>query len=102
MKNKKSQGLPINAIVLASLAMVVLVVILVIFTNVSRTTAKNIGSCETKGGICADKVTQPSQQGQKLQEHKCGGDYPISIFVSSDCENTNPKNLCCIKGVGKN
>lgn len=89
MKNKKSQGLSINVIIIAALALVVLVVLIIIFTGSIGKTSQNIGSCITKGGICADD--------ERLKGQGCGGDYPIPLFVSGDCEKTKPKNLCCIK-----
>ena len=91
MKNNKSQGLPINVLIIAVLALAVLVVLIIVFTGSIGKTSENIGSCITKGGICADNT----QLGGK-----CGNDYPIPLFVSSDCTQTTPKNLCCIKAVG--
>lgn len=86
---KKAQGLSINVIILAALALAVLVVLIAIFTGTTRKTVENIGSCTTKGGICADD--------SKLSG-KCGGQYPIALIVSGECEKTKPtKNLCCIK-----
>lgn len=87
MKSKKSQGLPINVIIIAALSLVVLVVLLAIFTGTTRKTVENLGSCITKGGKCAN-----------AGEGECKDkDYPIPVIVSGDCENTKPKNLCCIK-----
>jgi len=94
MKNKRSQGMSINVIIMAALALVVLVVLLAIFTGSIGKTSQNIGSCITKGGICAD---DDRLKGANTLKGTCGGDYPIPIFVSGECPNTNPKNLCCIK-----
>lgn len=88
MSNKKSQGLPINTIIIAVIALAVLIVLLVILTRGIGKTSENLGSCITKGGICADD--------SKLKG-TCGGEYPIPFIVSGDCRNTKPKNLCCIK-----
>lgn len=87
MINKKSQGMPINVVIAAVIALAVLVVIIMIFTGQIGKTSENLGSCLTKNGKCADKL--PNKQ--------CGGDYPISLIVSGDCKSTEPKNLCCIK-----
>lgn len=84
--NIKSQSLSINTIIIAALALVVLAVLIFIFTNSNKKITENIGSCLTKGGKCADSLGGA-----------CSGDYSISIFVSGDCKNTNPKNLCCLK-----
>ena len=92
MKYNKAQGMPINVVIVAALALIVLVVLLVIFSGSIGKTAENIGSCTTKNGMCADKLGG-----------KCGGDYPIPLFVSSDCKDSDPKNLCCIRiGSGEN
>lgn len=93
MSPKKSQGMPINIIIIAAISLIVLVVILMIFSSSFSKTSENIGSCLTKGGICADDST--------LGGKGCGGNYPIPLFVSKDCEKTTPKNLCCIKSVGQ-
>ena len=87
MKNKKSQGMPINTIIIAALALIVLVILIAIFTGQIGKTAQNLGSCITKGGKCAN-----DGEGQCKDK-----DYPISIFVSGECQKTNPKNLCCLK-----
>ena len=87
MKFKKSQGLPVNTLVIAAIALVALIVIIVIFTKVLGGTAENIGSCETKGGKCA----------YYLPTNDCNDDYPIPLLVSGDCERYEPKNLCCLK-----
>ena len=87
MKNKKSQGMPINVIIIAAIALIALIVIIAIFTGIIGSTTKNIQSCAAKDGTCADE----------LDGKKCGGDYPIPLIVSGDCEKTTPKNLCCLK-----
>lgn len=84
MNHKKSQGLPINVIVIAALALAVLVILILIFTKGIGKTSENLGSCVTKGGQCA-------------KNGKCSQEYPIQIIVSGDCQDTTPKNLCCIK-----
>ena len=85
MLNKKSQGLSINVVILAVIALAVLVVVIMIFTRQIGKTSENLGSCLTKGGECADKNGQ------------CPEGHPVKIFVSGGCKDTNPKNLCCIK-----
>ncbi|MEK6947430.1 MAG: DUF948 domain-containing protein [Nanoarchaeota archaeon] len=88
MVNKKSQGMPINTVIIAAIALAVLVVLIVIFTGGIGKTSQNLGSCVTKGGVCANTNGLNNQ---------CGGPYPIPLIVSGDCQNTQPVNLCCIK-----
>ncbi len=85
MKAKKSQGLSVNTIIIAALALGVLIVLIVIFTGGIGKTSQNLGSCLTKGGTCQNP------------DGTCPEGYPITIFVSGDCEKSKTKNLCCIK-----
>ncbi|MBI2655907.1 hypothetical protein HYX06_05805 [Candidatus Woesearchaeota archaeon] len=85
MKSKKSQGLSVNVIILAALALAVLLVLIVIFTRGIGKTSENLGSCITKQGQCANK------------EGKCPEGYQIPIFVAGDCKDSKPENLCCIR-----
>lgn len=94
MMQKKSQGLSINTMIIAVIALVVLIVVIAIFTNFSGKTAKNIGSCEAKGGKCADELPNG-----KCGKGSDGKNYPVPIIVSGDCENRGNEKingLCCI------
>jgi len=88
MKLRKSQGLSINTIVMAVIALLVLVIIITIFTRFYGKSAENIGSCSSKGGICANDVQL---------DGGCKGEYPIQLIVQGDCSRTTPENLCCLK-----
>ena len=90
MKTKKSQGLSVNVIIIAALALAVLLVLMVIFTGGIGKTSENLGSCLTKDGKCADK------------DGKCPDGYSIPIFVAGDCKESKPKNLCCIRAGQQN
>ena len=52
MKNKKSQGLPLNLIIIAIIALIVLVIIIAIFAGKIRFFPSGVQSCEGKGGTC--------------------------------------------------
>lgn len=94
MKPKRAD-MSITIIIAAIIGLVALVVIIAIFTNTTQKTAKNIGSCTAKGGLCSN---QPATAGETKPSDKCGGDYPIPLIVSGECESTTPtKNLCCLK-----
>ena len=81
--NNKSQGLSINTIIVAAIALVVLVVMVAIFTGKIGNVNKNIDSCTAKNGICAGK-------------DGCPQDHPISLIVGgSECKNAT--NICCLK-----
>lgn len=51
-KLKKSQGLPLNVIILAILALIVLVVLLTIFSKQSGKSIKVFEDCKARGGEC--------------------------------------------------
>jgi flagellar basal body-associated protein FliL len=91
MKQKKGD-LSITIIIAAVIGLVTLVVLIAIFTNTTSNTSENIGSCATKGGLCENDyfhVDKPANE--------CGGNYPVPIIVSGDCEGTTPNHLCCLK-----
>lgn len=50
--SKKAQGLPINTIIIAILALAVFVIIFLIFTGKIRVFGGELASCTGKGGFC--------------------------------------------------
>jgi len=86
-ESKRSSEFSMMIIAVAVIALVALVVVMAIFGKFSGEAAGSIGGCGAKGGICAD---------DSQLKGECRGKYPIPIFVSGDCENTKPKNLCCL------
>tara|TARA_Y100000310_G_C20695215_1_gene825197 strand:- start:4013 stop:4324 length:312 start_codon:yes stop_codon:yes gene_type:complete len=74
--NKKSQGLSINTIILAALALIVLVVMVLIFTGQIQVFSKSV-SCDARGGKCSDL-----RNGESI---KCPDDLPIQIYTQ-DCK----------------
>lgn len=55
MKIKKSQGMPLNVIIIAAIVLAVLIVVLFIFTERAGFFSKNIKSCEQNGGNCVNR-----------------------------------------------
>jgi len=79
----------VNVIIMAIIALITLIAVITIFMNYYRSVSDNVGGCESKGGLCADDIRVP---------RGCGGEYPIALVVSNDCEGTTPRNnLCCLK-----
>ena len=72
---KRAEGLPINMIILAILALAVLVVFIVIFTKTSGNFSSVVASCDSKGGEC-------------MQENQC--QYQKTSLTCPD------KQVCCI------
>jgi len=50
--NKKAQGMPVNVIIIAALALIVLVVLVVIFSGRVRIFSITLEDCEAKQGSC--------------------------------------------------
>lgn len=95
VKNKKSQGLSFNVIIIAVISLIVLVVIIAIFTGVSGDSAKSLQSCWLKGGHCDDKCepgeteipdTKECVKGNDKGEHCC-----VGVFSSSDSTTKTDK-----------
>ncbi len=52
---KKSQGMPLETIIIAILVIIVLVIVVLIFTGRMGIFRKGIEDCESKGGTLSDK-----------------------------------------------
>ena len=86
----KAQGLPINTIILALLAIFVLIIVIYLAGSKLGQFGTNVDNCQQKGGVCsapagADGVTQ------------CSDSNPIKL-VGTECDKT--KSVCCIS-IGK-
>ena len=77
--NRKSQGLPINVMIIAALGLAVLFVLIIIFTNQTGRNVSALENCAGRGGQC--------------RENAC---LEAEIQTSTGkCSKT--KELCCIK-----
>ncbi len=70
--NKKAQGLPINTIIIAILALLVFVVIFMIFTGKIRVFGGELASCTGKGGFCTSSDCYSGYQ-TEIKETDCAG-----------------------------
>jgi len=71
MKYKKSQGLSINFIVIAVLALIVLMVIAFIFRGESNKFVKNLG-CSARNGVCLENLEDcPDEKSVKIYTNDC-------------------------------
>jgi len=95
MKNTKAQGLPLNVIIIAVIALLVLVVIVWIFSGKTSQFTKGIATCESKGGKCFDTYDNCIATGPYV------GEAPGDITCDND--KTNPPNndgdgkYCCVQ-----
>ena len=58
MKNKKSQSLSINVIIIAALGLIVLFVLIAIFSGQTSKTVSTLESCGGAGGRCAFRCSE--------------------------------------------
>ncbi len=83
MKSKKAQGLPINVIIIAVIALILLVVILAITTGKLKVFGKGTANCKAQGGDC------------KTKEECIAPKY--TTLDSTNCKDESPdKPICCI------
>ena len=77
--NKKSQGMPINVIIIAALALIVLVILLAIFMGRVKIFSESLQSCPAKQGHCEKGMICPSN---------------MALITNTDC----PKDqICCVQ-----
>jgi len=60
-QSRKSQGMPINVIIIAALALMVLVILAFFFSGKIGSISGEIDSCEAKQGKCQPNVCGPNQ-----------------------------------------
>jgi hypothetical protein len=83
---KKGQGMPINMVIVAAIALVVLVVLILIFTRKIGGINTDLQSCSTRGGVC--------------QEAKCDESKGQTELTGlAGCESG--KSNCCISVIKK-
>jgi hypothetical protein len=78
---KKAQGISVNVIIIAAIALLVLVVLSVIFIGRMGNWGTNAADCKNKGGTCASGTTCPSGQTQ---------------YSGFECTGTDKGKICCI------
>ena len=71
---RKSQGMPVNVIIIAALALIVLVVITLIFTGRVRIFSSALESCSAKQGHCVEKITCGDNEARIIAECPEKGD----------------------------
>lgn len=78
--NKKAQGMPINVIIIAALALVVLIVLIAIFTGQASKTVSTLQSCGGIGGRCSEEGNCLDTEVEK-SDAKCPGNVKCCIKV---------------------
>tara|TARA_Y100000310_G_C20581606_1_gene763287 strand:+ start:58 stop:342 length:285 start_codon:yes stop_codon:yes gene_type:complete len=85
--NKKAQGISINVIIIAAIALAVLVILFAIFTGNIGQNTESINECTNKGGLCGtiDSCDSLNTEG--------GKQYVQFKATTKDCANSQP---CCL------
>ena len=77
--SKKAQGISMNVIIIAAIALLVLVILSVIFIGRMGSFGEETGSCESQAGTCYDGSSCP--QGTAKRNLKCGDAQVCCISV---------------------
>lgn len=96
MKSKKAQGISLNVIIIAALALIVLVVLVAIFTGRMGITIRGIESCADKNGVCA--LYDPEETNAAAVCLARADDRTIAL-PGTDCKaaGADDSATCCIK-----
>lgn len=100
--NKKAQGISLNVIIIAALALIVLLVVVLIFTGRIQIFGSTLASCDSKGGVCEKtvaggcfevkdgvyKLKTPVLAGCKCEDGR-------AMVKGTDCEKQ--QLVCCIQ-----
>ena len=85
---KKAQGISINVIIIAVIALLVLVVLSLIFTGSLGKFGLKVTDCENKGGKCAFECGSPAEGTQ---------DYPTAYSDWKCPDKDEQAQICCVK-----
>ena len=88
--SKKAQGLSLNVIIIAALALLVLVILSVVFMTQSTIFSRETRSCTQQGGIC---VPQGSDCPAGMSARTIG---TMRCLYSDG--SPNPNEVCCLPG----
>lgn len=94
---KKAQGLSMNTIIIAALALLVLSIVSLLFIGRMNVTRDDISACENNGGVCVDKEYGNCQVAVNEDTYSR---YSVGRELSSyTCLDNNgeprPNHICC-------
>ncbi len=90
---KKAQGMSMNVIIIAALALIVLVILAVVFMNKIGGFVTETDSCENNGGRCVYNAPAGSNPCGEYEAKKSGRSY---ICPGSDFESDEDNGICCV------
>lgn len=85
LRNRKAQGISLNVIIIAAIALLVLVILSIIFIGRMGKTREEVDRCETNGGICADDCAELGDYVREVSTYTCYTEGEVS------------DQKCCIK-----
>lgn len=92
--SKKAQGISLNVIIIAAIALLVLVILSIIFIGRMGRTREEIDKCQTQGGVCKDLCA--GEYERAVTSYKCYYELGDDIPAGSDVGDVNPDLKCCI------
>jgi len=78
---KKAQGISMNTIIIAAIALLVLVILAVIFTGRMGDWSKKTRECKNNGGECLSKDECKQKEGQASTLIDCGSQQVCCIMA---------------------
>ena len=84
---KKAQGMSMNVIIIAALALLVLVVLSVVFIGKTGKWGTDVSKCEVSGGVCVADLTDCKDQ--------YGAQSALNPAWVCDTDDEN-KDSCCV------
>lgn len=92
---KKAQGISINVIIIAAIALLVLVILSVIFIGKLGIFGVKVNECENKGGLCVP--TDVNCGADEIVKAKNVADYPTEMPDWTCPKVDEEEQRCCIK-----
>jgi len=86
--NRRAQGISINVIIIAAIALLVLVILSIIFTGRMGIFSHQVSSCNAKGGQCFDISGTTCSDAS-------GGQYTLA-YPLAKCDTEG--ETCCLPG----
>ncbi len=90
---KKAQGLSMNVIIIAALALIVLVILAVVFMNKIGGFVTETDTCENNGGRCVYNYEKGENPCGEYERIKTGRNY---ICPGADLEDDSDNGICCV------
>lgn len=97
MRHKRAEGLSMNIIIIAALAIIVLLILVLIFTGQIKVFTGTLRSCTDMGGKCVSSSDcSPTASGKT--ECRCPSEGMVKL-PNGDC-GANSGSVCCKQIIG--